>query len=172
MTIEYLGNLGSMIGGLAIFVSLLYLAVETRVNTKAIRSAAYHSAAESIADNSVHSIGDPEFRSLLLRSVSLDRVEEFSADEQMQFSTLANVLFLRYEDVFVQYLQGAVPPELWENRRKFARSFLELPTWKAAWEVWKNSPMFMQAFIEEIESSEVVPNAYLGLGGPDTAPSA
>ena len=157
MTMEYLGNLGSMIGGLAIFVSLLYLAVETRVNTKAIRSAAYHSAAESIADNSVHSIGDPEFRSLLLRSVSPDRLEEFSDDEQMQFSTLANVLFLRYEDVFVQYLQGAVPPELWENRRNFARSFLELPTWKAAWEVWKNSPMFMQASSKRLRAPRWFP---------------
>lgn len=166
MDMDYLGNLGSMIGGLAIFVSLLYLAVETRVNTKAIRSTAYHSAALSIADTALTLSADNNISALFLKSLSQDRVEEFSAQEDLQFSIWANQFFIRYEDIFVQYRQGAVPPELWENRRRFARSFLEFPKWKTLWEEWKNSPILIPAFIKEIENTEVVPNAMLGLAGP------
>ena len=171
MTMEYMGNLGSMIGGLAIFVSLLYLAVETRVNTKAIRSAAYHSAAVSMAD-SVILTADRELGEIFLKSLAQEEVEEFSAVEQMQFSSLASQLLLRYEDVFAQHQQGAVPPELWEMRRRFGRSLLELPMWKSIWEVFKNSPTFTPAFIEEIETAKLVRNEYIGYAGPEPALSA
>lgn len=167
MTMEYLGNLGSMIGGLAIFVSLLYLAVETRVNTKAIRSAAYHSSAVLMADSALAFATDRDICALFLKTFSPDRIEELSVEEQLQFSTLAVQLFHRYEDTFAQYRQGAVPLELWEVRRSFARSLLELPAWKVAWEVWKNSPIFIAAFIEEVEAAELVSNPYIGYAGPD-----
>ncbi len=166
MTMEYMGNLGSMIGGLAIFVSLLYLAVETRVNTKAIRSAAYHSSAVSMADSTTLTT-DPEIGGVFVKSLQPDRIEDFSPVEQMQFFSLASQLFLRYEDIYVQFGQGAVPEDLWEMRRRFGRSLLEFPMWKSAWNVFKNSPAFIPAFVEEIEAAKLVPNAYIGYAGRD-----
>jgi len=44
---------------------------------------------------------------------------------------------------------------------------LELPVWKPLWEQWKNSPIFIPAFIEEIETAKLVPNAQIGLAGPE-----
>jgi len=171
MTMEYMGNLGSMIGGLAIFVSLLYLAVETRVNTKAIRSAAMHSAATAAADATVELFGDRERANLMLKMMSPEDNSDISAADQLQFSNLAISSFIRFEDMFAQYDQGVVPDKMWQVRKRFARSLIEHPAWKPLWEMWKNSPIFIPEFVEEIEATELVPNAYLGFGGPVPASS-
>ncbi len=46
MTIQDLANLGETIGGFGVVISLLYLAVQIRQNTRAVRSSSYHQAAE------------------------------------------------------------------------------------------------------------------------------
>ena len=44
MTLSDLGNIGEMLGGVAVLVTLVYLALQIRQNTRTMRSAAHHSA--------------------------------------------------------------------------------------------------------------------------------
>ena len=48
MTLQDLGNMSQFIGGIAIVISLVYLAIQVRQNTRVHSSAAYHQAAEQI----------------------------------------------------------------------------------------------------------------------------
>ena len=48
MTLQDLGNMSQFIGGIAIVISLVYLAIQMRQNTRVHSSAAYHQAAEQI----------------------------------------------------------------------------------------------------------------------------
>ena len=44
--LETLANLGEFIGAIGVIVSIGYLAIQIRQNTKAVRSSSYHQAAE------------------------------------------------------------------------------------------------------------------------------
>lgn len=113
MSMEYLGNLGSMVGGLAIFVSLLYLAVETRVNTKAIRSAAHHSANISFADSGLEMAGNEGLSELMWRVMSAGDADELTDQEWFRFTQVVIQNFWRYQDFYDQYRYGAIEEELW-----------------------------------------------------------
>jgi len=53
LDLQFLGNLGEFIGGLAVIVSLVYLALQVRQNTQSLRTENYARA---------RSIGLPPFR--------------------------------------------------------------------------------------------------------------
>lgn len=42
-----MGNLGDAVGGIGVIVTLLYLALQTRKNTRAVRAASFHQVADS-----------------------------------------------------------------------------------------------------------------------------
>ena len=48
MNLQDLGNVSQFIGGIAIVISLVYLAIQVRQNTSVHSSAAWHQAAEQI----------------------------------------------------------------------------------------------------------------------------
>ena len=160
MTMEYLANLGSMIGGLAIFVSLLYLAVETRVNTKAIQSAAHHSANISFADMQLTLGANPELAEFMNKSMVSADFGEFTDHEKFRFSMLAGQVFWRNQDFYDQYRHGAIEKELWENRRIFARSLLERPLFQAWWQHQRGTRMYSSAFIEAIDTAPLTEKPY------------
>ncbi len=161
MTMEYLGNLGSMVGGMAIFVSLLYLAVETRVNTKAIRSAAHHSANISFADSGLEMAGNTDLCELMWRVMAAPDADEFTDQEWFRFTQVANQNFWRYQDFYDQYRYGAIEEELWVRRRGFARALLENPAWSAWWQDMVGSSFFSSAFINEIDTAPLGDIPYL-----------
>ena len=47
MTLEDLGNIGEFVGAIAVVMSLLYLAIQIRQNTKTVRTSTYQSVLES-----------------------------------------------------------------------------------------------------------------------------
>jgi hypothetical protein len=48
--LEALGNIGDFLGGVGVFATLSYLAVQIRNNTTSTRSASYQAAVSSVSD--------------------------------------------------------------------------------------------------------------------------
>ena len=103
--LEELGNLGDFIGGVAVLVTLVYLALQIRQNTAQLRigseiarTEAYARGVESFSEYRQHLISNPEMAEVYLRGckdiASLNSVERlrFHLVLQQLFNTLEAVL--------------------------------------------------------------------------------
>ena len=86
MTLEDLGNLGEFVGALGVVVSLVYLAIQIRQNTSAVRTSTFHEAIRDQSNGIDQLNSDPE-----LNRIWYDGLHHFEAlpeDEQRRFATI------------------------------------------------------------------------------------
>lgn len=67
MTLEDLGNIGEFVGAIGVVASLIYLALQTRQNTRAVRVASFHQISESVSALSLAVFQDADLVSLMER---------------------------------------------------------------------------------------------------------
>lgn len=125
MTVETLGHLGDFIGGLAVIASLLYLAVQIRQNTRAVRSSSYHQAAEQTWNYCLAVAGDASLAEILARRES---GEALSPAEQIRANSSDQAIIFGMENMLRLHEEGLVDPEIWQNliensTRYFGKSF-------------------------------------------------
>ncbi len=122
MSLQDLGNIGEFIGAIGVVLSLFYLAIQIRQNTRqleqntrSVRSSSFHAA--SIA---VGSYISPIAENEALAEI-LDRGmdgESLTRTDQTRFDALLSRLFAAYEVLFYQHRDSLVGPELWESRAR------------------------------------------------------
>ena len=111
MSLEDLGNIGEFVAAVAVVVSLIYLAVQIRQNTRSVRAATHHSSARSAT----------ETQNLFAQSNDLARIfrigsrepEELAEDERQRLDAMLLSIFMWYEDTFFQYQQSMIDREVW-----------------------------------------------------------
>ena len=130
MSLEDLGNLGEFLSALAVVVSLLYLAVQIRQNSRMLRSTASQSAARNSSDFATALISDRE----LLRLFVAGRrdLSDLSPEDRDVFSTIIINLFYSYESGFYQLQDGtgarALPLRLLAQRWHGASLLVPTPS--------------------------------------------
>ena len=77
MNWDAIGAVGELIGAIAVVITLVYLAIQIRQNTKTVRASTYQSVAEALADGSYKMIGhfDTDTDKILLFVGTLRRYE-------------------------------------------------------------------------------------------------
>ena len=70
MTLDDLGNLGELVGALAVIVSVAYLAIQIRQNTRSLRASAFHNLSNSVANFLGTVAHDSELSSLFMRGLA------------------------------------------------------------------------------------------------------
>jgi hypothetical protein len=131
MTLQDLGAIGEFIGGIAVVITLVYLAVSIRQNTKSVRTSTYQAILDS-------SRSDTE---LLLVHPHLERVyrvgrrnpEKLNDDERPLFRMLVAQLLLSAESLFLQHQQGAIDSDYWQRRQQTLRGLLSQPGVRQWW---------------------------------------
>ncbi len=124
MNWDAIGAVAELLGAVAVFTSLVYLAVQTRQNTKALRSAAFHQVRDSFSEVSLAMSQDPELLSLVARSL---RGEEISEAEQIQLYFLYTTMTRRGESAFFQSNEGTLQSESWVGIRATLLGLLANP---------------------------------------------
>ena len=96
LTLEDLGNLGEIAGGLAVMISVLYLAVQIRQSSQIARFEAHR--ALSVAMGSIISdvARDPEMYRIW--KVAVDTPEEATYDDKERFGMLLYQVFTTFSD--------------------------------------------------------------------------
>ena len=103
--LEALGNIGDFLGGIGVFATLIYLAIQIRNNTISSRTASYQAAITSISDLA-RDIGLSAEATDIFRRGQLER-ESFSPDERTRFDILMLSLMRNYENIHFQPRQRA-----------------------------------------------------------------
>lgn len=125
MNWEAAGAIGEIAGALAVIVTLVYLSIQVRQNTKASRLSAVQAASENSSRFSELLAADTDLSELVWRGLrdpdSLDPVEA------RRFVAALNVFVRREAVSFFLHKEGVMPDELWAARIGALKGVLNQP---------------------------------------------
>ncbi len=131
MTLQDLGNIGEFVGAIGVIASLVYLAVQIRQNTRAVRS----NTSQAITDARVEflkSITDDAEVAKIFRSGLLDR-ESLEGDERLRFDLLMGRFTATMENYYYQHCQGTMDTDQWTRVLEILRYFMATPGGQSWW---------------------------------------
>jgi hypothetical protein len=162
LTLAELANLGEVIGGVAVVASLVYLALQIRQNTRAVRGSTLHFNTEVWA-------------SLFLRLSDQAIAQAYVAGmagggdikplHYTQFYFVCKSMFLALEDQFYQARQGTLDREIYAAyERATAQQLLAFAGFRIWWQQIRStfSPTFVARIDELIaQTTETDPGVFL-----------
>ncbi len=152
MTIQDLGAIGDLVGGVAVLVTLVYLAIQIKQNTKVHASLIRQNFYDATQQQILHAVESREFNELIHRGWSTD--DTLTGGEQTQIWRHMQGVLMGYQGAFEQYKSGALPEQDWALVRLILRSFwlLDGKAKNVAWEQMMHGGVFNQDFLDEVES--------------------
>jgi hypothetical protein len=116
MNIESMANYADVVGGVAVIVSLIYVGIQIRRNTKSSQAQANQTAHESLANVSLEVAKDPDFTGFTRKGMIA--FDELTEEEKFRFILFMVTVFRRFENIFYKYQKGFLDKELWEGYRQ------------------------------------------------------
>jgi len=130
--LEALGNIGDFVGGIAVILTLIYLAVQIRDNTRSTRLAAMQSTMLSAQNVGKLPAQDRDLARVI--RVGLAAPDDLDEDEFQQLRYyLINYLRV-HEDMFVQNKAGVIDDETWLARASSLRTIFSTPGGRKVWD--------------------------------------
>ena len=146
MTLTDLANISDAIGGIAVVVTLIYLAIQIKQNTRMMRASAHHAANHLAVDINLALGTDPQLAEVLLRG-SKDR-SELSPSQGLMFHLMMRSIFSGAEDFYIQTREGLLDRGMWESRKHSMHQYLLQPGIDAWWS--QNQALFSKDFVVEL----------------------
>lgn len=133
MNWEAIGAVGEVLGATGVIVTLGYLAMQIRQNTRALRAASVDSMTSIANDIRTHLFNDPEITAIYMRG--LRGVESLSELETERFRLLmTNALWALWN----AYAQAQLGDRYsWEAQKPLLRRFLSQPGGEWYWNTYK-----------------------------------
>ena len=154
MNWDAIGAIGEMIGAGAVVVSIVYLSIQIRANTRATRGSASYDAAHSWAQTNELLFQTPDATLANARHWLDDEVRGcLSTDEESRIEVLWRSMYQKLEGQYFLYKYGLLDAELWEYRRRVGRAMLQQAYPRAWWERAIKIGEFSPQFIREIENT-------------------
>jgi hypothetical protein len=149
MTLSDLGNLGESIGGIAVLITLVYLALQIRQNTRTMRAAAHHSANQLGVQINLAFGTSPEVARVLVNGSA---GAESEPHQKLMFHLMMRANFSGAEAFFIQAREGLLERDMWESRRRSMQRYLRQPGVRSWWE--RNRDIFSEDFAAELTPEE------------------
>jgi hypothetical protein len=131
MTVQDLGAIGEFIGGIGVVMTLVYLAVQIRQNTKTVRASTYQAILDSARSDTELILTHPHLERVY--RVGRRNFEELTEEERPLFRMLVAQLLLSSESLFLQHQQGAIDGDFWQRRQLTLRGVLSQPGVRQWW---------------------------------------
>ena len=128
MTLEQLGNLGELVGAVAVIVSLLYLAVQIRQSRRVSQFEAHRNISESLVSILGEIATDPELYRLW--KVMTETPEEATHDDRERFGMLLHRFFVVFSDA---HRFSDTDPHLAMRYRSFIKRLVVMPAVRDWW---------------------------------------
>jgi len=151
MNIQDLGSFGEFVAAIATVVTLGYLAVQIRLNTKAQRNDSRLATTRLITEWHTAVMCDGE----LVRIFSAGFLEPDKLDsaDRARFIWIVAAFMTRMEEMYTQHQAGLIEPKIWTQYRAVTASFLQNTILKE----WWDSKVFVctEEFYSEINSTAI-----------------
>ena len=134
--LDHLANLAEIFAAVLVIVSLIYVGVQIKQNTSALRSNPAHNTSEGFSDLYLILANSREMADIFARGTrdydSLDRIEK------VQFFAYFQKFFRTYENAYYQYKRTALEQESFEGLSKQLEMVSSLPGVRRYWRERKN----------------------------------
>ena len=154
MNWEAVGAVGEIVGAIAVVVTLIYLAVQMRVNTAAINRTATQSILQGRAESAALMASDKEISALMFKGA--DDPDSLTSEEWQRFFFLVSSSIRPIELAFFDYEEGRMAEEMWIGQTHTLIYWFSRPGWQR----WLNeygqtlNPAFRNCIEKIIEDSE------------------
>jgi len=125
LTLQDWGAIGELVGGIAVIVTLIYLAVQLRQYAMGMNSATFHATMQGFNQLNTMYVKDPALADTLSRGMA--DPASLSPDERHQFLWLVRCYVNIYENLYQQYTRGACPEEYWRRYARELKQTLDSP---------------------------------------------
>ena len=132
MSLSDLASLGSLVSGVAVLISLVYLALQVRQTERNQQISIRHSRVSRTVDLHL-ALADPAVANAWLHG--LGSPQEITQTELRQFTNLCRALFFHFEDSFYQREEGLLNDDAFETVVAGARLSARSPGFRAAWRI-------------------------------------
>lgn len=150
---EVVSAIAELIGSLAVVVTLLFVLVQLRHSSSAIRSSSLQSALGADVGIMTSLVSDPELHGIYFRGIRGS--EGLSKEEYSRFEILT-LLMLRMNDIqYQQYRNGETSSDYWDSLATTLKPMLAMPGLYASWQRQKG--VLTKGFVAEVESWGVTP---------------
>jgi len=147
MDLQTLANLGDFIGSLAVLVTLVYLAAQTRQTVTNARQTSLSDILER-RQELMTQLMDRSFIEVWGKGCSRQQLDALDAQ---RFTSFAISFLSHVQDVYIQFKAGLIDKEVWEAERKLIAVSFNQPGF-LDW--WKHGQQFVtEEFAREIEKS-------------------
>ena len=149
LTLEQAYYVGELISALIVVISIIYLAVQVRQNTKAIRLSNYQSVSASWTPTLDLIAGSEQVADIYKRG--LHTFDTLSEIEQVRFRALAAHMLRIINEPYEQMLEGAMRKGVWDGFRRTIIDLMHTSGMQVVWSYRKHwySKDF-QNFIDDI----------------------
>lgn len=146
---EIIQIVSSIVGSVAVAMTVVYLAIQVRASTRATYSQTYQVAVAALGDMAAI-VGESKEKSKLYADGMADP-DLLSEEEYLQFAYLGISLFRKYENAYFQYRSGMIDDEFWDGHRDNLLWFFHRPGTQRWW--GERRLGFSKAFREYLEST-------------------
>ena len=151
MTLEQLGNVGEFVAAIATLITLVYLAIQIRQNSRTIRVAAYTSDHERANSVMTEMAQVPE-----TFAKGLSDIRALTPEEAFQFTMLVGALFNHFQTSYFQHREGLLPEDVWQRVRAVATWWMSQRGIQSAMKILDAG--YDPAFIQAVSPSRASPS--------------
>lgn len=149
---QILGNFGEFFGAIAVVISLIFVGISVRQNTKALKSSTLHDVKDTIQDVNLAWAENDELAEIMHEGLS--DLDSLSGARRFRFYTSAHNLFLGYENLYLQRSESVLEDKYWSGMAQHMIDVLTVPGMQAYWAERKQ--WFTNEFQDYIDN-EVIP---------------
>jgi len=147
VTLNELGSLGEFISGLAVVVTLIYLALQIRHNTRAVRSSMHQDMVGSTARIAQSVSDSPDVGRIVLKAD--EDYDSLTKEEFIRFEAYAERVFGNFESVFYSYRNSMIEQDLWESWEASYLADISRTAMRRFWH--EDRPMHLRDYMEFID---------------------
>jgi hypothetical protein len=145
--LDALGNIGDFVGGIAVIATLIYLAVQVKQNTVALKAASWQEAISGAKETS-------RFRSdpIMSRSFALGLYgyPELPPDDLARFGGILTDETLVYQGVFALHQAGQLDDSVHDTYLGWYAAIIQTPGGQAWWEA-VGRPIFVPEMVSAVD---------------------
>ncbi len=148
MTLEELAYLSQIVGVAGLLASLIFVGLQIRQNTKAIKATSHHAITDSF--NAINNLilSDPKVARIWRHGVAGD-TEVLTEEERISVNFMNLAYWRIFETLYYQYKNGTLDKQLFDAELKTMKWSVTLPGF-LAW--WPNNPISLsdefRAFVD------------------------
>jgi len=132
MDLNALGNIGEFVGAIGVIISLIYVSVQLRQNTKAVRATAYQEVSQNSVELLSLIIADAEMAEIWGRGLDAGE-DSLTTTERFRWHAMLLATFRHWDNLNYQYRNGTLDHEIWKSYQFMIRSYLVRPGFRDWW---------------------------------------